>query len=46
MGTIGSNITDNKDSSKSKFEEKDYSVEDVEDLTDAYHDLNNAITLV
>lgn len=46
VGTIGSNITDNKDSSKSKFEEKDYSVEDVEDLTDAYHDLNNAITLV
>lgn len=44
IGTIGSNITDNKDSSKSK--EKDYSVEDVEDLTDAYHDLNNAITLV
>ena len=44
VGTIGSNITDNKDSSKSK--EKDYSVEDVEDLTDAYHDLNNAITLV
>ena len=48
MGTIGSNITDNKDSSKSKEKEKekDYSVEDVEDLTDAYHDLNNAITLV
>lgn len=44
VGTIGSNITDNKDNSKSK--EKDYSVEDVEDLTDAYHDLNNAITLV
>lgn len=29
-----------------KNKEKDYSVEDVEDLTDAYHDLNNAITLV
>lgn len=48
VGTIGSNITDNKDSSKSKEKEKEknYSVEDVEDLTDAYHDLNNAITLV
>lgn len=28
------------------YSAKDYLVEDVEDLTDAYHDLNNAITLI
>ena len=42
-GKIGSNITDNKSTSTTA---KDYTVENLEDQTDAYYDLNNAITNV